>query len=134
MKFGDFRRNFGQITVHNRLGRPLSLTVIPDQHGANRTVGNNETFVASYGATDVIAVSDIGPATDEGWLLRVPPEGNASFTIALRLCKHGSLCSLLPPPPPAPPPHVPCRFQNNTDFQPGELGASKPARSDLIRF
>ena len=120
---------YEQITVHNRLDRALSLTVIPDQHGVNRTVGNNETFVASYGATDVIAVSDIGPATGEGWLLRVPPEGNATFTVALRPCKHGSLCSLLPPPPPAPPPHVPCRFQNNTDFQPGELGASKPASS-----
>ena len=99
---------FEQITVHNRLGRALDLLVIPDQHGKERTVGNNETFVVTYGDVDVIAVSDIGPATVEGWLLHVPPQSNATFHIALRMCKHGTQCSLLPPPPPVPAPHVPC--------------------------
>jgi hypothetical protein len=120
---------FEQITIHNRLARPLDLMVIPDQHGANRTVGNNETFVVNYGSVDVIAVSDIGPATSEGWRFHVPPESNATFTIALRLCKHGTNCSLTAPPP-APLPHVPCKFLNNTDFQPGSLpGKAKSARS-----
>ena len=118
---------FMQVTIHNRMVRPLDLTVIPDQHGANRTVGNNETFVARYGSIDVIAVSDIGPATLAGWLLHVPPQSNTTFHLALRLCEHGKQCSLLPPPPP--PPHVPCTFSANTDWQPGTLPGTQTTRS-----
>ena len=38
-----------ELTIQNRLGRALNLTVIPDQHGADRRVGNSETFVATRG-------------------------------------------------------------------------------------
>ena len=39
-----------ELTVQNRLGRALNLTVIPDQHGVDRSVGNSDTFVATTSA------------------------------------------------------------------------------------
>lgn len=73
-----------EIALENRADHPLVLTVIPDQprphaEGAIR----KPCFVRKEGNFMLEAVSDLGPADNEGWPVTIPALGSSTFRVAL---------------------------------------------------
>ena len=71
---------YEEIDLENRSEESLSLTVIPDQP---RKDARQPRFLREEGKFVLEAVSDLGNAGPEGWILEVPPKSSRTFRVAL---------------------------------------------------
>jgi hypothetical protein len=88
---------YEEIDLHNRADELLALTVIPDQprpagQPSNGHTGKGEAsstrrprFLREEGDFTLEVVSDLGPASTDGWHIAIPPKGSVTFRIALRI-------------------------------------------------
>ncbi len=70
---------YEELELTNRMERPLTLTLIPDQHANPRA----PSFVLPIAGVRVVAVSDTGPATSDGWRVTIPPKSRQTVRIGL---------------------------------------------------
>jgi hypothetical protein len=72
-----------ELEIENRLSRPLVLTVIPDQPRPGRP--RVPCFVSKEDVLKITVVSDLGPATSEGWRMEIPARSSRTACFALRI-------------------------------------------------
>ena len=75
---------YQQLDLFNCTGKPLSLTIIPDQPRASQSA-RQPAFVREEGDFAVEVVSDIGASGPDGWHIEIPPESKRTATFALLL-------------------------------------------------
>jgi hypothetical protein len=70
---------YEELELTNRMERPLVLTLIPDQHASPRAPSFDRTIAGAH----VVAVSDAGKATSDGWRVTIPPKSQRAVRIGL---------------------------------------------------